>query len=583
MTLRALLFLAPVALVGCTTFDDLTADPSKSSAAGVTTSDGGLCANPPCVVAPDGTVLGGGKGAGCKSGADCASTICQDNACTDPSATDGVKNGTETDVDCGGTAPTNAPKCLAAKACKIDDDCFWGKCGNGVCGDDIKGVKDGDQTDVDCGGTQSPACDWTQGCQFDRDCQGTVAGTNGTCGPDHTCLIGPSCAPVHGGSTCGTGEFDDQGKQHESCCNTLLVDGFSDSHHPGKLVYLDKYEITAGRMRAFIEEMAKENGGAPNVQAWMAKHRPTRWQPGWENLLPQDFDDGQATFTVSDPTADPLYPGEDKYLTNLTQTSWHDNSGTYTVDTGVYHQMGADHFFPEYSSDDPTEPDYAATHNLNCTNVEGSFGLSTYWFDAQTVQNVSGGVGKAYSQDVMDEKSLNCTPFGLFAAFCAWDGGELMTAEVFDEIAGGAWPTGTPSAPVNGTPPPNLAGDQAICGGNPHSLVITADGADDSCLDVYNFPDDNQTDYDGTNRIAAPGRIAADVISVGGKEWHDLKGNLLEAVLASDDTFDYRGYGVGYSSVQHHRNQESTPRMKGGSFGARCMRFRDTPAPGDKH
>jgi hypothetical protein len=48
----------------------------------------------------------------------------------------------------------------------------------------------------------------------------------------------------------------------------------------------------------------------------------------------------------------------------------------------------------------------------------------------------------------------------------------------------------------------------------------------------------------------------------------------MEAVLKPDNTFDYRGYGLGWSSVQHHRNQISTPRMMAGAFGARCMRFK---------
>ena len=582
MSLRLLATLAfgGLVLTACTTFNDLSPDPDLvGEGSGGTGGKGGTCANPPCVIAPDGTVLGGGKGAECKVGADCASTICQGGACTEPLSTDGVKNGTETDVDCGGTEPTNAPKCLADKTCKVDDDCHWGKCTGGKCGAEIKGVKDGDQTDIDCGGTQSPPCDWGQGCAFDRDC-----GTGGKCGADKKCLVGPSCDVVHGGTTCGTGEFGDATKNHESCCTSLLVDGFTDSNHPGKLVYLDKYEITAGRMRAFIETMAKANGGAPNIKDYTAAHRPKRWVDGWESLLPIDYADGEASFTVSNPTVDNLYPGQDRYNVVSTQPSWSVLSGTYTVTTGIYDQLGASPFFPEYKGQGPTpdETDYAATHNLNCTNVAGSFGLSTYWFDKQIVQDASGGVGKAFTKDQMDEKSLNCTPFGMFAAFCAWDGGELMTSEVFDEIAG-TWPTGGANggalAPTASTPS-NMPGVNKVGGGTPHTLIITADGADDTTLDVYNFPiPADGVDYDGTNRIAAPGRVAADVMERNGSQWHDLKGNLLEAVVLPDNRFDYRGYGIGFSSVVHHKNQESTPRMKGGSFGARCMRFRDTKAP----
>ena len=52
-----------------------------------------------------------------------------------------------------------------------------------------------------------------------------------------------------------------QPSQHESCCRTLAVPGYDDPAHPGKKVYLDKYEITAGRVRAFIEGSRESGGG----------------------------------------------------------------------------------------------------------------------------------------------------------------------------------------------------------------------------------------------------------------------------------------------------------------------------------
>ena len=53
-------------------------------------------------------------------------------------------------------------------------------------------------------------------------------------------------------------------------------------------------------------------------------------------------------------------------------------------------------------------------------------------------------------------------------------------------------------------------------------------------------------------------------------------GNLHEATLKNGETsrFDYRGYGHEYGSITHHRNQQTTPRNKGGALGARCMRFK---------
>ena len=46
-----------------------------------------------------------------------------------PTCTDGVKNGTETDIDCGGSCP----ECANGKACQGAGDCASGKCVSQVC------------------------------------------------------------------------------------------------------------------------------------------------------------------------------------------------------------------------------------------------------------------------------------------------------------------------------------------------------------------------------------------------------------------------------------------------------------------
>jgi hypothetical protein len=182
----------------------------------------------------------------------------------------------------------------------------------------------------------------------------------------------------------------------------------------------------------------------------------------------------------------------------------------------------------------------------------------------------------------MDEKALNCTPFSLFAAFCAWDGGQLMTDEVFDFVAGGAWPANP--ADATQAPPPRLTGANTSCGPDGQSLITGGDSTV-TCDGVYSFPDPAKGgDFDASWRVAPPGRVPGDTVAInaGDEAWHDLKGNLNEAVFRKDGQFSFRGYGIGWSSIQAHRTQETTPRMKTGSFGARCMRFRDTPAPTTK-
>jgi hypothetical protein len=177
---------------------------------------------------------------------------------------------------------------------------------------------------------------------------------------------------------------------------------------------------------------------------------------------------------------------------------------------------------------------------------------------------------------------MNCSPNALFAAFCAWDGGQLADAEVIDAITNNTVsPIYDAGACAGGAACQNgkLAVGMSLCAGN--TLNTFSDGTQ-GCYNVFQYTTNNTNNtYDDTGKIAAPGRVLGDKISAsaGDEPWMDLIGNLQEAVLKKGDgvtpaRFDYRGYGVEYGSIQHHHNQQTTPRFKGGAFGARCMRFK---------
>lgn len=78
-----------------------------------------------------------------------------------------VKDGNETDVDCGGTCQTCAP----AKTCGVPADCQSGACTTGRCGPAScsNALRDGYESDVDCGGV-CPVCATGAACAADRDC-----------------------------------------------------------------------------------------------------------------------------------------------------------------------------------------------------------------------------------------------------------------------------------------------------------------------------------------------------------------------------------------------------------------------------
>jgi hypothetical protein len=134
------------------------------------------CGGPLCQPCPD------AKHCGVPS--DCASHVCNatQHLCSAPTCSDGFHNGNESDVDCGGPCPVG---CSDQAACRTGSDCRSGDCHLGLCrcGD---GARNGDETDVDCGGQCGP-CVEGLACLLPGDCTSHVCDT-----ANHTCSW-PSC------------------------------------------------------------------------------------------------------------------------------------------------------------------------------------------------------------------------------------------------------------------------------------------------------------------------------------------------------------------------------------------------------
>lgn len=109
---------------------------------------GGTC--PSCFTCVDGILNGNETGIDC--GGDCI-------AC--PTCIDGIQNGIETGVDCGGDCPA-CPDCNDGiqNGDETGVDC-GGSCA--ACPTCVDGMQNGDETGVDCGGTICPPCT-TPGC-----------------------------------------------------------------------------------------------------------------------------------------------------------------------------------------------------------------------------------------------------------------------------------------------------------------------------------------------------------------------------------------------------------------------------------
>ena len=152
---------------------------------------GNLCANPPVATCVDGIKnqtesdidCGGpcptcANGQACVTSVDCNSSICQNNVCQapvpSPTCSDGIKNGVDIDVDCGRYCPS---KCDVNKYCEMSIDCNSNICTankcqpapvNPTCFD---GIKNGIEVDTDCGRYCPNTCDLNKMCEVSIDCK----------------------------------------------------------------------------------------------------------------------------------------------------------------------------------------------------------------------------------------------------------------------------------------------------------------------------------------------------------------------------------------------------------------------------
>jgi hypothetical protein len=318
-------------------------------------------------------------GQGCLATSDCDLVACDvagTKLCLPPSHSDGIKNDGETGTDCGGAALPL--KCPVGDGCAVTADCNNVKCNAGTLKCDppsgTDGIKNGSETDIDCGGgapTNAKRCAVASVCSIDGDCASTA------CNYNSKCVEAPSCKVQHGGDTCGAGT--------ESCCKSAIVGA----------VNLDKFNITAGRFRAFVASLPMSD-----MRAWLNAHKPADWPTNWTAMLPTKLDNG---------TADPDF-------------------------TGIYQELGPN-----------VHPPASVGANEGC--FIDNFGARTYRLPDATNTGMSDP--QYYTQAQLDDRSLNCVTAPMLAAFCIWDGGRLATKEVIDVAWGaGKYPWGDTSDPL---------------------------------------------------------------------------------------------------------------------------------------
>lgn len=387
--------------------------------------------------------------------------------CESPVGNDGITNGTETDIDCGGELTRQS--CAIGRGCSVGTDCDTRVCGAGptdpaaspkpglakrcLAPTNSDGVKNGAETDVDCGGPGNvKLCSVGKVCSASADCA-----SDGCHSTKKICVLRRSCARTYGGDTCGPTE-----NGGDDCCATI------DVQRPTKpKVALAKYKTTAGRMREFITRV---NG---DVKGYIAGLNlpANRWNTAaWSPWLPSNMDEVALRFG---PNASP----DEAYF------------GTITGARGCQVSVG---------------------------------GGRAYWFSQG--DGVGAGavpdneLGK-YSHDILDQKVMSCLMPSVAAAFCIWDGGELADP---DDIKMAWNDSATVAGVVTNTreypwgnfplPPTNRGGTTAECTNSNCNAYIVHQWN-------YLYPDYKAPD--STAIIPAPGRRP---LGAGPKGHMDLAG-----------------------------------------------------------
>lgn len=484
------------------------------------------------------------EGQKCKESADCISTCNASGTCDAPGPTDQKQNNGETDVDCGGP---NAPKCAVGKVCDTNDDCVLLACTSKACviPTATDETQNGGESDVDCGGPgvsdgtttyTPPRCKDAKKCVADGDC------VTGACSPAGVC-VAKSCdtAESAGITTCGAKEVGDGAAVHETCCKSLTLPTRTTRR-------LDKYEVTAGRFRSFLTAVG------PNVRQFVQAYAAANPSSQLKTLV------------TNYPNVVNIYPSALQGALGLV----------------AHMQMDIDN--------------YGGTRG--CFNGTGNYAANTYWMPKDDIDDW-GLPERNIPRETSDAKSLNCAQPLMFAAFCAWDGGELaMMADILDAWGPTAYPWGASDI---GRPNYNWCnGDPGTGGFTCQDTALGANGT------FYRFPDNTNLALDMEPLIASPGRFVTDatLLKSNGESWMDLFGNLIELTgdFAGSTSFcDFSGAPVGgaptctsggrtgtaYTGIptvrssgasweghRYARNNTNTfaATFQYGKFGARCVR-----------
>jgi formylglycine-generating enzyme required for sulfatase activity len=342
-------------------------------------------------------------------------------------------------------------------------------------------------------------------------------------------------------------------------------------------VKLGKYQVTAGRMRAFLEDVGY------NVRAFVQQARA-------DGKVPVITEKVNLTSDANN------YPVLDAAWDLYLPTGFGVNAGAGEINTdGAQNCTGAGGG-PPCTEGPPQGGIYTAIRNHlggtifknNAQSSTGCYVGSPGTHSFRFPDGMQDGSPPAQPEELYDTKTLNCVDYLVAQAFCVWDGGRLENFSEWQAAWGaGTFPWGAGPSPVSiGSAsywgcrfPWATDADQSQCGLPRWAAYQQADdGRSNEYADYqysYEYPKLGGADY--IVFLTAPGRTKgrgplghADVIGAGFE--------LTSSVNYSTDVFAGRHRWAGNGSWEVHGYSKSyggnTMLLnKYGKLGLRCVKF----------
>ncbi len=237
---------------GTVLWSDFTFDPITTCSDGVMNGDesdvdcGGQCPVP----CDSGKLCGGAS--------DCASGVCVGGTCVQASCGDGVMNSDESDVDCGGAC---AP-CAIGRLCGNADDCASMACDGVVCVQCLDNMP-GASTDLGCG-VLAPFCVdliYTSICSSCLDTTSSPGGQDAGCGN-----LTPICSGIGPSTTCVECATDADCQASEVCFGeSCVVAGQTVAEDDAYLIGVGETLVRASPATGCAANDTVAVGGAPSV------------------------------------------------------------------------------------------------------------------------------------------------------------------------------------------------------------------------------------------------------------------------------------------------------------------------------